>query len=152
TGVRRTGPLPARMTEQRQRVVAAAGEAFAWPVADLAQEAGVSSAVVRGLVDCGTLETCGLPALAPFEMLLPESCGPKLSCDQPAGADQLRATQRAGGCSVTLVDGVTGSGKTEVYLGMVAEALVQGRQVLVLLPEIALTGQFIERIERRFGA
>jgi primosomal protein N' (replication factor Y) len=53
--------------------------------------------------------------------------------------------------SVTLLTGVTGSGKTEVYLDAVAECLRQGRQALVLLPEIALSTQWLERFERRFG-
>ena len=53
--------------------------------------------------------------------------------------------------SVTLLDGVTGSGKTEVYLEAVAECLRQGRQALVLLPEIALSSQWLERFARRFG-
>jgi primosomal protein N' (replication factor Y) len=151
-GVRRGGPLPPRMTEQRQRVIEVAGDDFAWPIADLAEEAGVSPGVVRGLVDCGTLEACGLPAMAPFDIPDSGARGPDLSDEQRDGADRLRAAQRAGVFSVTLLDGVTGSGKTEVYLEMVAEALAQGRQVLVLLPEIALTGQFIERIEARFGS
>jgi primosomal protein N' (replication factor Y) len=53
--------------------------------------------------------------------------------------------------STVLLDGVTGSGKTEVYFEAVAEALRQGRQALVLLPEISLSAQFLERFKRRFG-
>ena len=71
-----------------------------------------------------------------------------------AGTDESEAadeTDRAG-FSVTLLDGVTGAGKTEVYLEAVAEAVEAGRQVLVLLPEIALTAQWLERFRRRFGA
>ncbi|MFM2129373.1 MAG: Primosomal protein, partial [Pseudomonadota bacterium] len=59
---------------------------------------------------------------------------------------------RAGGYSATVLDGVTGSGKTEVYFEAIAEALRLGRQVLVLLPEIALSAQWLERFEARFGA
>ncbi len=58
----------------------------------------------------------------------------------------------AGGYSATLLKGVTGSGKTEVYLEAVAETIRAGRQALVLLPEIALTGDFLARVEERFGA
>ncbi|MFC3094841.1 primosomal protein N' [Alteromonas sediminis] len=53
--------------------------------------------------------------------------------------------------SVSLLDGVTGSGKTEVYLQVIETVLLRGRQVLVLVPEIGLTPQTVERFERRFG-
>ena len=59
---------------------------------------------------------------------------------------------RRGGFSVTVLDGVTGSGKTETYFAAIAAALAAGRQVLVLLPEIALGAQWLERFRRRFGA
>jgi hypothetical protein len=63
----------------------------------------------------------------------------ELEADQLAAADVLRETVTAGGFGVTLLDGVTGSGKTEVYFEAIAETIRQGRQVLILLPEIALT-------------
>ena len=66
-------------------------------------------------------------------------------------AEALRGKVRADAFSVTLLDGVTGSGKTEVYFEAVAAALEAGRQVLVLLPEIALSAAWLERFERRFG-
>ncbi len=53
--------------------------------------------------------------------------------------------------SVALLDGVTGSGKTEAYFEAVAEALAEGRQALILMPEIALTVQFLDRFAARFG-
>ncbi len=59
---------------------------------------------------------------------------------------------RSGAFCVTLLEGVTGSGKTEVYFEAVAAALEAGRQSLILMPEIALTTQFIERFAKRFGA
>jgi len=52
---------------------------------------------------------------------------------------------------VSLLDGVTGSGKTEVYFEAVARTLAAGHQALIMLPEIALTSQFLDRFERRFG-
>ncbi len=82
----------------------------------------------------------------------PELAGPALSEPQAAAAAALRAAVQAEKFSVTLLDGVTGSGKTEVYLEAVAAALRAGRQALVLLPEIALSVQFLHRCERRFGA
>ena len=58
---------------------------------------------------------------------------------------------RAGGFQVALLDGVTGSGKTEVYFEAVAETIRRGKQALILMPEIALTGQFRDRFAARFG-
>src|SRR5690606_20919883 len=72
--------------------------------------------------------------------------------DQAEAAESLRATLKARGYGTTLLRGVTGSGKTEVYLEAVAECLRQGRQALVLLPEIALSAEFLDRVEARFGA
>jgi primosomal protein N' (replication factor Y) len=117
---------------------------------DLARAAGVSSAVVRGLVDLGWLTETPLPDAAPVE---PDGDqrGPPLSPDQRDVADALVA-RVGGGFSVTLLDGVTGSGKTEVYFEAIAAALNAGRQVLVLLPEIALSAQWLERFAARFGA
>jgi len=78
--------------------------------------------------------------------------GPALSADQAVAASALRAAVQARKFGVTLLDGVTGSGKTEVYLEAVAEALWAGSQALVLLPEIALSVQFLQRFFARFGA
>jgi primosomal protein N' (replication factor Y) len=77
---------------------------------------------------------------------------PALSDDQRRAAGMLREPVEAGGFAVTLLDGVTGSGKTEVYFEAVAAALEKGHQVLILLPEIALTHAFLERFQDRFGA
>jgi primosomal protein N' (replication factor Y) len=84
-------------------------------------------------------------------MLDPNCGGKELSADQAAGAEVLRAGLRSDTYGTTLLKGVTGSGKTEVYLEAVAECLRMGRQALVLLPEIALSGEFINRVEARFG-
>ena len=71
--------------------------------------------------------------------------------DQRAAAAELKATLAKGGYSVTLLDGVTGSGKTEVYFEAVADTIRRGRQSLILMPEIALTAQFLDRFAARFG-
>jgi len=75
---------------------------------------------------------------------------PALTAEQAAALEQLGAAAEA--YSATLLEGVTGSGKTEIYLRLTAAALLAGRQVLVLAPEIGLTPQLAERFERRFGA
>ena len=82
----------------------------------------------------------------------PAHPGPILSTAQAAAAAALRDSVASQKFSVTLLDGVTGSGKTEVYLEAVAQALRQNRQALVLLPEIALSVQFLQRFEQRFAA
>lgn len=142
---------PSRMTPARERVVEVAGDGFARTVRELAEEAGVSDGVVRGLVDASALLPVDVPTEAPFDEPDPEREGHSLSPEQAEAAEKLRDAVRAGRFSTTLLDGVTGSGKTEVYFEAVAEALRQDRQVLILLPEIALTSQFLERFERRFG-
>ena len=75
---------------------------------------------------------------------------PRLNEAQAHAVDAIRAMNQAGG-GVVLVDGITGSGKTEVYLHAIEEVLAQGRTALVLVPEIALTPQTVARFRGRFG-
>jgi primosomal protein N' (replication factor Y) len=151
TGWRAADKLPAvRLTEARQRVLAVLADGAAHGGADLARAAEVSPAVLRGMADAGLLVPASLQVVPAFSPPDPAHPGPALSPAQAAVAAALRDAV-AGGFSVTLLDGVTGSGKTEVYLEAVAECLRRGRQALVLLPEIALSSQWLERFERRFG-
>ena len=146
------GKAPARMTDARARVLAAlAGGGTPAPKAALAASAGCSPGVIDGLVADGAL--LSVP-LAPEESpaLDPDFHLTRLDPDQRAAADDLRQRVADRAFSATLLEGVTGSGKTEVYFEAVAEALRQGRQALVLLPEIALTAQFLDRFAARFGA
>ena len=152
TGWRRAEPLAeARITEARQKVLDALAEHEPRATGELARLAGVGGAVVRGMADAGLLVPAVLPAPPPFALPDPEHPGEVLAPDQFVAAASLRAAVSARAFSVTLLDGVTGSGKTETYLEAVAECLRQGRQALVLLPEIALSSQWLERFERRFG-
>ncbi len=139
-----------RLTPQRQRVLTVLANRIVAGSA-LAREAGVGSSVIRGMADAGLLVQAAVPVEPPFATPDAAHAHPVLSPDQASIASQLRNAVIAGKFSVTLLDGVTGSGKTEVYLEAVAECLTAGRQSLILLPEIALSAQFLSRFERRFG-
>jgi primosomal protein N' (replication factor Y) len=141
-----------RMTAARKRVLEAIAGGPARGATELAREAAVSTGVVTGLADAGALMRVALPADGhPVAQPDPDSAGPDLNDRQKGAGDRLAAAV-ADGFSVTLLDGVTGAGKTEVYFEAVAAALRTGTQVLVLVPEIALTGQWLTRFSRRFGA
>ncbi|MDR3441095.1 primosomal protein N' [Telmatospirillum sp.] len=141
-------PPDLKMTEARRRVLAAAGRPL--PAAELARQAGAGTAVIKGLAEVGGLARVSAPRRLPPPTPDWRRAGLPLSDIQASAAEALRRTLE-GGFSVTLLEGVTGSGKTEVYFEAVAEALRRGRQVLVLLPEIALSTQWLARFERRFG-
>ncbi len=150
----RGGADPDRMTEARRRVLDVMDEhdGAALAPGELAGLAGVSPSVVKGLEGQGVLLRQPAPRDAPYPALDPDRARPPLSDPQRVAAEALRDHVRTGLYSTTLLKGVTGSGKTEVYLEAVAEALRTGRQALVMLPEIALTSAFIDRVEQRFGA
>jgi primosomal protein N' (replication factor Y) len=149
---RRADPDDAlRMTPARTRVLSFLADGPALSAADLARETGVSSGVIKGLVAAGALEKLEVPAPPPFAAPDLTRPGPDLSEAQERASAELREKVSARAFSVTLLDGVTGSGKTEVYFEAVAAALSAGSQVLVLLPEIALTPQWLSRFEERFG-
>ncbi len=140
-----------RPTAARARVMAVLADGPPRTAADLAREAGVSSAVVAGLMAAGALMPRTVLREATPELPDWSLSGPMLSPDQATAAAQLVAGVGKG-FAVTVLDGVPGSGKTEVYFEAVAEVLRQGRQVLVMLPEIALSAQWLNRFRERFGA
>ena len=141
-----------RITPERRRVLDAMAPGAVYAGAELARAAGVSPGVLRGMADNGLLRPAALPRSAPrFARPDPEHPGPALSGVQAEAAAALRGKVAAKAFGVTLLAGVTGSGKTEVYLDAVAECLRQGRQALVMLPEIALSAQWLDRFRARFG-
>ncbi|KQS76343.1 primosomal protein N' [Rhizobium sp. Leaf384] len=151
-GLRLTDRRPDRMTPARTRVVDTAADGLFWTRSGLAHAAGVSTSVVEGLRSQGVFETAFMPP--PPVVAAPDAdyAVTDLEDIQREAAETLIASAAQKMFSVSLVDGVTGSGKTEVYFEAIAETLRQGRQVLILLPEIALTAAFLDRFERRFGA
>ena len=150
-GVRLSGPPPQRATRARQRVLELLADGMVRPKGEAAREAGVSAGVLDGLIDEGTLEAVVLPPEAVAQPPDPDFCNRNSPPDQSTAAAALKATLAAGDYSVTLVDGVTGSGKTEVYFEAVADVIRSRRQSLILMPEIALTAQFLDRFAARFG-
>lgn len=144
---------PTRVTDARTKVLDVLRDygGLSFTMGELAEMAGVGNSVVKGLVKQGAVSEEDAPRDTPYPMLDPNCGGKELSADQAAGAEVLRAGLRSDTYGTTLLKGVTGSGKTEVYLEAVAECLRMGRQALVLLPEIALSGEFINRVEARFG-
>ncbi len=152
--LRRGDREPERMTEARARVLDVMDEydQAAFTPSELSDLAGVTTSVVKGLIKQGAIREEEAPRDLPFPTLDPELPGKTLSEDQARAAEALAAGVNAGTYGTTLLKGVTGSGKTEVYLEAVAACLRKGRQALVLLPEIALTAEFLKRVEARFGA
>ena len=147
---RLTGEVPARMTAQRQVALdELAGEQGT--VRELAAKAGVSEAVIRGLVEVGAAEAVAISSDAPYPQPIPDFAPPTLSAEQAGASASLAAAVTARAFDPVLLDGVTGSGKTEVYMEAVAAAIREGRQALILLPEIALTEPMLTRFTARFG-
>lgn len=140
-----------RLTPARARVLAVADDGPPRSFSDLAMEAGVGPSVAKGLWQAGALKELLLPADPRIARPDPDRLAPGLSADQAEAASALKDAI-AGGFSVHLLDGVTGAGKTEVYHEAIAETLRRGRQVMVLLPEIALSAPSLDRFARRFGA
>lgn len=151
---RRGEAAPDRMTDARQRVLRVFDDygGLGFTQKELADHAGVTPSVIKGLVKQGAVLEEDTPRDLPFAHLRHDHAPKALTEEQAAAAEALRRDQREGVFSTTLLWGITGSGKTEVYLEAVAEALKAGRQALVLLPEIGLSAEFMARVEERFGA
>ncbi len=147
-------PLPEtfRMTAARRRVIDLMTDSPPRSLGEIAAEAGVTQGVVRGMFALAVLQLRSLPTEHRFPVPDPDT--PRsmvLNAQQQDAVNRLTETVNTGGFTVTVIDGVTGAGKTEVYFEAIAETLRLGRQVLVLLPEIALSAPFLDRFDARFG-
>lgn len=140
-----------RITEARQAVFDFLANGYEAEKETIIEATGASDNVISAMIKSGFLYK--------REMLVNEETQEQkvslskqvnLTDEQQAAADIL-VRKVDNGFSATLLDGITGSGKTEVYFEAVAEALARGKQVLVLVPEISLTSQWLKRFENRFG-
>jgi len=143
--------LGVRLTAARRAVLDAAADRVPRTAKDLAAMSGAGPSVVQGLIKAGALVAVDLPPERWFPLPDGDRPGPALSEDQRRAAETLAQRLAEDAYAAILLDGVTGSGKTEVYFEAVAAALRRDRQVLVLVPEIALTPEWLGRFERRFG-
>jgi primosomal protein N' (replication factor Y) len=150
TEYRATGDLPERLTPQRAQALERIHDRQGL-IRELALIADVSDGVIRGLVKVGAIAPVVVDIDSPFPLPEPDHAVPALSSDQRAAAHALVADVETHAFQPTLLDGVTGSGKTEVYFEAIAAAIRSGRQTLVMLPEIALTEPFLQRFTARFG-
>ncbi|RYD50788.1 MAG: primosomal protein N' [Sphingomonadales bacterium] len=150
TEYRATGLIPDRLTPQRAQALERIGDRQGL-VRELATIADVSEAVIRGLCKIGAIEAVIVDTDSPYPLPDPYFAPPDLSPEQADAASILRQSVGAEAFQTFLLDGVTGSGKTEVYFEAVAAALASGKQTLVLLPEIALTEPLLTRFAKRFG-
>jgi primosomal protein N' (replication factor Y) len=146
TGAEAQGRLTAQRKTALERLAGEQGT-----MRELAGIAGVSEGVLRGMMGAGLLEPVSVAIDQPYPPADPDYAPPDLSSQQAEVAGQLVAAVNARAFAPFLLDGVTGSGKTETYFEAVAEAIRRGQQVLVLLPEIALTENFLARFAERFG-
>ncbi|MBB2203112.1 primosomal protein N' [Gluconacetobacter tumulisoli] len=145
-------PPGLRETPARRKVLEIVSAHGPLTAAEIARRAEVGPGVVRGLADAGALRHAPMAAPPAFVRPDPNHRPPVLTGQQADAARDLRALAEQGGFSVTLLEGVTGSGKTEIYMEAIAACVARGRQALVLLPEIALSSQWTGRFARRFGA
>ena len=138
----RAGDLPdlKRAPKQRALVEFFKGRG-GWSSAADIRAAGFTSNMIAALAAKDAIE----PGERTYELEEP----PTLNAEQRAIVEGFKS--ESPGFATTLIDGVTGSGKTEVYLQVMAEVLERGQQVLVLVPEIALTPQTVGRFRRRYG-
>lgn len=146
-----TDNIPVKLPASRQKIIDLLKDGVPRRAVDIAREAGCSAAVVRSMAAAGQLETLAGTPRAPCSMVDVTQNRLSFSDHQKTAADALQKLAAAHQYAAVLLDGVTGSGKTEVYFEAIAEALRQGKQALILLPEISLSAQFLERFERRFG-
>lgn len=145
-----------RMTDARQAVADAFSSNDNEPmsVSDIQNISHVGSSVIHNMIKKGALVLCDGREIKTNSFIYEyQDTGiVKLNAEQNTAADIIGSAIERGGFSVFLLDGITGSGKTQVYFDAAWRAYKKGKSVLLMMPEIALTAQFISRYQQRFGA
>lgn len=145
-----------KMTDARQMVMDAysSNDNTAMTLGDLRNIARVSPAVINTMIKKGLLTLCNTRVVESneFNYTYHDTGNVVLNAEQSAAANAIAHSIEQGGFSVHLLDGITGSGKTQVYFDSVLRAYNAGKSVLLMMPEIALTAQFMTRFTQRFGA
>lgn len=141
----------AKMSAPRKRIVDALANGIALTATALCDAAQCTPSVLHAMAQAGQLVKSSAQVAAPASNINADHQHVSFSDAQEQAAHELEKRVAAKAFAPVLLDGVTGSGKTEVYFAAVAEAIRQGRQALILLPEISLSSQFTRRIEQRFG-
>ncbi|MBE0467792.1 MAG: primosomal protein N' [Candidatus Desulforudis sp.] len=154
-GVRAVPGSPAdreTLTPKQRQAWRAAQEHPGLTRTQLALRAGVSCGVVNRLLDKGMLTTSRRGVVRdPYPEVAADTGLPRLTTEQAVALETIERSLQAGRRELFVLHGITGSGKTEVYLRAAAAALERGRQALVLVPEIALASQLIQQFKARFG-
>ncbi len=139
------------LSPQRQRVLEVLSDGIPRRPSEIADAADCTPGVIKGMVDKRLVEPVEIYSAAPCRNPDVHRPGAELSEAQLEATKQIAAYASTKEQSALLIDGVTGAGKTEVYFEAVADALKQDKQVLILLPEIALSNAFLDRFKSRFG-
>ena len=145
---------PQGMTPKQKSVYRLLLDCGCASVKEAAYFCGVTTAVIKNMVKHGIVEEFGKPVLRnPYEEadFAPEKQKITLTADQQKACDELKRVMAETPGATALLHGVTGSGKTQVFLQLIQHVLDQGRQVIVMVPEISLTPQTVEVFQRRFG-
>ncbi len=144
-------PINFKMTKSRQLAINFIKDKPLMTAADIAKFAGISVSVVKGLADVGVLNIHAKDITIDFPQPSLTIFPPILSPEQDKAAAGLNAAVKNNQFSVKLLDGVTGSGKTEVYFEAIKQCLKSGKQAVILLPEISLSSQWLSRFKQRFA-
>lgn len=121
-------------------------------LSEITQVTGLSASKIKTLVKQGVFQAVDIFAKTPCAFPNPNFSPKNLTAEQENAAQKINIRIDKGGFETFLLDGVTGSGKTEVYFEGIAKIIAEGKgQVLILMPEIALSNSFIRRFEERFG-